>query len=85
MESEAAEQFRIMVETEVAKVEAKMEIENAALRKEIEIGQIKYQAMKKNYRTIILCTWILIVAYLLMAGSTSKVAFEVGRGRMLLP
>jgi hypothetical protein len=85
MESEAAEQCRIMVETEVAKAEAKMEIENAALHKEIEIGQIKYQAMKKNYRTIILCTWILIVAYLLMAGSTSKGAFEVGRGRMLLP
>jgi hypothetical protein len=45
--------------------------------------------MKYNYRTIILCTWILIVAYLLMAGSTSngtsKGAFEVGRGRMLLP
>jgi hypothetical protein len=41
--------------------------------------------MKQNYRTIILCTWILIVAYLLMAGSTSKGAFEVGRGRMLLP
>jgi hypothetical protein len=40
-----------MVETEVAKAEAKMEIENAALRKEIEIWQIKYQAMKKNYRT----------------------------------
>jgi hypothetical protein len=89
MESEATEQCRIMVETEVAKAEAKMEIENAALRKEIEIEQINYQAMKNNYRTIILCTWILIVAYLFMAGSTSQGAskgvFEVGRGHMLLP
>jgi hypothetical protein len=56
MESEAAEQCRIMVETGVAKAEAKMEIENAALRKEIEIGQMNYQAMKNNYKTIILCT-----------------------------
>jgi predicted phage tail protein len=68
MESEAAEQCRIMVKTEVAKTVAKMEIENTALRKEIEIGQINYQAMKSNYRTIILCTWILIVAYLFMEG-----------------
>jgi len=67
MESEAAEQCRIMVETEVAKVVAKMEIENTALCKEIEIGQINYQAMKNNYRTIILCIWILIVTCLFMA------------------
>jgi predicted phage tail protein len=85
MESKAAEQCRIIVETEVAKAVVKMEIENTALRKEIEIGKIHYQEMKNNYRTIILCTWILIVAYLFMAGSTSKGAFEVGRGRMLLP
>lgn len=74
-----------MVETEVAKAVAKMEIENTALHKEIEIGQINYQAMKNNYRTIILYTWILIVAYIFMAGSTSKGAFKVGRDRMLLP
>lgn len=56
MESEAVAQCRIIVETEVAKAKAKMEIENAALHKEIEIGQINYQVMKNNYRTIILCT-----------------------------
>jgi hypothetical protein len=74
-----------MAETEVTKGVAKMEIENTALRKELENGHINYQAMKNNYRTIILCTWILIVAHLFMGGSTSKCAFEDGRGRMLLP
>jgi hypothetical protein len=42
MESEADEQCHIMVETEITKAVAKMEIENTALRKEIEIGQINY-------------------------------------------
>jgi hypothetical protein len=40
MESEAAKRCHIMVKIEVAKSKAKMEIENAALYKEIEIGQI---------------------------------------------
>jgi hypothetical protein len=66
-------------------LKAKMEIENATLRKEIEIWEINYQAMKKNYKTIIACTWILIVVYLFMAGSVSMGVFEAGRDRMLLP
>jgi hypothetical protein len=37
-----------MVESEDVKVKTKMEIENAAFRKEIEIGEISYQVMKKN-------------------------------------
>jgi hypothetical protein len=45
-----------MVETEIAKLKVKMEIENATIRKEIEIGEINYQVMKNNYKTIITCT-----------------------------
>jgi hypothetical protein len=56
MESEEAERCRIMVETEIAKLKVKMEIENATIRKEIEIGEINYQVMKNNYKTIITCT-----------------------------
>jgi hypothetical protein len=49
-----------------------MEIENAALRKEIEIQGINYQTIKKIYKTIIVCTWILMIVYLFMVGSESN-------------
>jgi len=82
---EEAERCRLIVEAEVAKLRANMEIENAALRKEIEIQGINYQTMKKIYKTIIVCTWILMIVYLLMAGSESKGVFDSKHDRMLLP
>jgi hypothetical protein len=72
-----------MVETEVAKSKANMEIENVALCKEIEIWEINYQ--ENNYKTIIACTWILIVVYLCMGGSASKGVLDYRHDRMLLP
>jgi hypothetical protein len=62
-----------------------MECEIAALRKEIEILEFKYKALKKIYKIIIVCTWILIIVYLFMAGSESKGVFDSRRYRMLLP
>jgi hypothetical protein len=48
MEIEEIERCYTMVESEAVKVKIKMEIENAAFHKEIEIGEISYQVMKKN-------------------------------------
>jgi hypothetical protein len=73
-----------MVETEVAKSKANMEIENVALCKKFEIEDINYQAIKNNYKTIIGCTWILIVMYLCMGGSASKGVLDYRCDRMLL-
>jgi len=69
---EETERCRLIVEAEVAKSRANMEIENAALRKEIEIQGINYQTIKKIYKTIIVCTWILMIVYLFMVGSESN-------------
>jgi hypothetical protein len=82
---EEAEQCQLIVEAKVAKSMANMEIENVALRKEIEIQEINYQTMKMIYKTIILCTRILIIVYLFIAGSESKGIFNCRRDRMLLP
>jgi hypothetical protein len=71
---EEAKQCQTIVEFEVGKVKAElekeaekvkvsMEGELAQYRKEVEIGQIKLQAMKKNYHTIIVCSWILFAMY----------------------
>jgi len=55
-----------MVEVEVGKVKAKMEkevevvmTENIQYCKEIEILDIKHGAMKKNYHTMRVCSWIM--------------------------
>jgi hypothetical protein len=80
---EATERCRAIVEAEVGKMKSKMDLENCALRKEIEIGMINYQSMKKNYRTIIACTWILIILYLVMIWRTSN--GEVKHNHMLFP
>lgn len=72
---EEAERYRITVETEVRKLKSKTEIDNVALCKEIEIGEINYQA----------CAWILIVMYLVITGTTSKGVFEVRHDHMMLP
>jgi len=63
-----------MVEVEVGKVKAEMEkeiekvkaevdnernAEIAQYRKEIEIWGIKFEAVKKNYHTMLVCSWIL--------------------------
>jgi hypothetical protein len=82
---EEAERCRLIVEAEVTKLRANMEIENAALRKEIEIQGINYQTMKKIYKTIIVCTWILMMVYLFMAGSESKGVFNSRHDCLLLP
>jgi hypothetical protein len=69
IEIEEAERYQLVVEAEVAKSRANMECEIAALRKEIEIWEIKYKASKKIYKTVIVCIWILIIVYLFMARS----------------
>jgi hypothetical protein len=84
-ETEEAERCQLVVEAEVAKSRANMECEIAALCKEIEIWAIKYKASKKIYKTLIVCTWILIIVYLFMAGSESKGVFDSRHYRMLLP
>jgi hypothetical protein len=85
METKEAERCQFVVEAEVAKSRANMECEIAALRKEIEIWKIKYKASKKIYKTVIVCTWILIIVYVFMAGSESKGVFDSRCYRMLLP
>jgi hypothetical protein len=82
---EESERCRLIVEAEVAKSRANMETENAALRKEIEIHGINYQTMKKIYKTIIVCTWILMIVYMFMVGSESKGVFDSRHDHMLLP
>jgi len=69
METEEVERCQLVVEAEVAKSRANMECEIASLRKEIQIWEIKYKASKKIYKTVIVCTWILIIVYLFMVGS----------------
>jgi hypothetical protein len=85
METEEVERCQFVVEAEVAKSRANMECKIAALRKEIEIWEIKYKALKKIYKTIIVCTWILIIVYLFMARSESKGVFDSKRYCILLP
>jgi hypothetical protein len=63
METEEVERCQLVVEAEVGKSRANMECEIAALRKEIEIWKIKYKASKKIYKTVIICTWILIIVF----------------------
>jgi hypothetical protein len=62
-ETKEAERCQLVVEAEVVKSRANMECEIAALRKEIEIWEIKCKASKKIYKTVIVCTWILIIVY----------------------
>ena len=83
LDIEAIKRCRAIVEAKVRKMKSKMELENCALRKEIEIGTISYQSMKKNYRTIIACTWILIIFYLIMIWRTLN--GEVKHNHMLFP
>ncbi|GLT72328.1 hypothetical protein SLA2020_442740 [Shorea laevis] len=72
-----------MVEVEVGKVRAEMEkearqmkagLENdiARSRMEINIGEIKLQAIKKNYQSIIVCSWIFCAMCLFLFAYTSK-------------
>ncbi|GLT61026.1 hypothetical protein SLA2020_337620 [Shorea laevis] len=65
---EEAKQCQTMVEVEVEKVKGSMEVELSQYRKDIEIGQIKLQAMKNNYQTIIVCSWIFFAMYLFFFG-----------------
>lgn len=61
-----AKRYEIMVEVEVGKVKvemekeagkvkAKMDNEIAQYHMKIEIGEIKLQAIKKNYQTMLVC------------------------------
>jgi hypothetical protein len=55
-------------------------------RKQIEIGDIKMHAMKKNYHTIIVCSWIVLMFALCMClfgGShNGKVGCNFGHGML---
>jgi hypothetical protein len=66
-----------LIEVEVGKVRAEMESqaqhmkeqlmdEISQYRKQIEIGDVKMHAMKKNYQTIIVCSWIVLMFALCM-------------------
>jgi hypothetical protein len=83
LDTEATKRCLAIVEAEVGKMKSKIELENCALHNEIKIGKINYQSMKKNYRTIIACTWILIILYLVMIWRTSNC--EVKHNHMLIP
>jgi hypothetical protein len=51
-----------MVEVEVNKVKVEMDKEIAWYRKKVEIGEIKLHAVKKNYQTILVCSWIICLS-----------------------
>jgi hypothetical protein len=66
-----------LIEVEVGKVRAEMESkawhmkeqlmdEISQYRKQIEIGDVKMHAIKKNYQTIIVCSWIILMFALCM-------------------
>jgi hypothetical protein len=91
-----AKRCETMVEVEVGKVRAEMEkealqmkagLENdiALYRMEINIGEIKLQAMKKNYQSIIVCSWIFCAMCLFLFAYTSKCPLNGEVGRMALP
>lgn len=82
---EEAKQCQTMVEVEVEKVKGSMEVELSQYRKDIEIGQIKLQAMKKNYQTIIVCSWIFFAMYLFFLEYYNKCPYGRTIGRMTLP
>lgn len=77
-----AKRGETMVEFEVRKIKAKIENEIAHYHKEIEIPEIKLQAMKNNYQ---ICSWIFCVLCLFLFGYTSKGLHDSNVGRMTLP
>jgi hypothetical protein len=95
-----AKRCQTLVQVEVGKVRAedegkivqlKAEMEQLVneisnYRKQIEIGDIKMHAMKKNYHTIIVCSWIVLMFALCMClfgGSHNrKVGCNFGHGML---
>jgi hypothetical protein len=95
-----AKQCQTLVQVEVGKVGAedeenivllKVEIEQLVnkisnYRKQFEIGDIKMHTMKKNYHTIIVCSWIVLVFALcicLFGGSPNrKAGCNLGHGML---
>jgi hypothetical protein len=86
-----------MVEVEVNKVKVEMERENllvkvekdkeiARYHKEIEIVEFKFHAIKKNYQTIHVCSWVICISviFVLLFGYTPSVPYESNVGRMKL-
>jgi hypothetical protein len=87
-----------LVQVEVGKVRAedeenimllKAEIEQLVneisnYRKQFDIGDIKMHAMKKNYHTIIVCSWIVLVFALCIFGGSPnrKAGFNLGHGML---
>jgi preprotein translocase subunit SecF len=71
MENEA-DKVKAKIEKQVGKTKAEMDNEIAQYRKEIEIGEIKFQVMKKNYLTMLVGSWILFAFYVFFLRYTSK-------------
>jgi hypothetical protein len=89
-----------MVEVEVGKVKAEMEkeiekvkaevdnernAEIAQYRKEIEIWGIKFEAVKKNYHTMLVCSWILFALCFFFFGHAAKNQEDNRVGYLRLP
>ena len=72
-----AKRCETLVEVEVRKVRVEMESQARHMKeqlldeisqyhKQIKIGDVKMHAMKKNYQTIIVCSWIVLMFALCM-------------------
>jgi hypothetical protein len=84
MEKEV-DKIKAEIEKQVGKMKTEMDNEIAQYRKEIEIVGIKFQAMKKNYQTMLVCLWILFAFYFFFFGYASKNQHNRRIGRMMLP
>jgi hypothetical protein len=86
-----------MVEVEVNKVKAEMEKENLLLKvekdkeiaqyhKEAKIVEFKLHVVKKNYQTILVCSWVICICviFVLLIGYTPSVPYESNVSHMKL-
>jgi hypothetical protein len=86
-----------MVEVEVNKVKVEMERENllvkvekdkeiARYHKEVEIVEFKLHAVKKNYQTILVCSWVICISviFVLLFGYTPSGPYESNVGHIKL-
>jgi hypothetical protein len=70
---------------ELAKVKAEFDNEIVRYRKEIEIGGIKLHATKKNYETMLVCSWIFCAFCMFLVLYSYKGSRDGIVGRMILP
>jgi ribosome-binding ATPase YchF (GTP1/OBG family) len=79
-------QLKVEMESEVRHMKKQLVNEISNYHKQIEIEDIKMHAMKKNYHTIILCSWIVLMFALctcFFEGSPNKKAgCNLGHGML---